>query len=571
MLTTDWVLSPRQYGLKHDRDIAVPVCSGETLDCDIFRPDAPGKFPVILSVHAYSKSDQTAPLTPIGLAMPIAHIEAGDPNFFVRRGYVHVIMNIRGTGRSSGEFGNLDDRSISEIADAIAWLAAQPWSNGRVGMFGISYFAIVQHRVAALHPPALKCIFAPYGWNDAYRDRYYHGGILSWAFARAWIPTLDNPRFDQTHREALGPERFRAALDNVRNDPELQQVPFLREVMNAADVAHHRLILDFLINQLDGPYYRERSVDFRSDKPSVPAFLGGCWGIYGLHLPGAFRAFDGWHGPKKLMIGPPIYLDRPFYQYQYESLRWFDHWLKDNDTGMMDEEPVRVFIVNTGTWKTSSSWPLPETRWTPFYLHRDGLLSEHEFWADEAPTSFVDSPHERGTASFTTPPMVETTEICGPIVLTLYASTTVNEVLWFVSLLEIDRDGSERLLTRGWLRGSQRRLDPELSKPWQPYHTHDRREPLTPGEIYKFDIEVRPYGIRLDPGKRLKLRIRTCDDERPENDLQAIGLGHLNGATTGVITIHHDTEHPSCLLLPVTAGNLVGTFMSGGALPLTMK
>jgi uncharacterized protein len=271
------------------------------------------------------------------------------------------------------------------------------------------------------------------------------------------------------------------------------------------------------------------------------------------------------------MIGPPIYLDRPFYQYQYESLRWFDHWLKDNDTGMMDEEPVRVFIVNTGTWKTSSSWPLPETRWTPFYLHRAGLLSEHEFWADEAPTSFVDSPHERGTASFTTPPMVEATEICGPIVLTLYASTTANEVLWFVSLLEIDRDGSERLLTRGWLRGSQRRLDPELSKPWQPYHTHDRREPLTPGEIYKFDIEVRPYGIRLDPGKRLKLRIRTCDDERPENDLQAIGLGHLNGATTGVITIHHDTEHPSCLLLPVTAGNLVGTFMSGGALPLTMK
>src|SRR5262249_16939879 len=125
MFTTDWALSPRQYGLKHDRDIAVPVCSGETLDSDIFRPDPPGKYPVCRSVHAYLKSDQTAPLTPIGLAMPIAHIEAGDPNFFVRRGYVHVIMNIRGTGRSSGEFGNLDGRSISEIADAIAWLAAQ--------------------------------------------------------------------------------------------------------------------------------------------------------------------------------------------------------------------------------------------------------------------------------------------------------------------------------------------------------------------------------------------------------------------------------------------------------------
>jgi predicted acyl esterase len=129
----------------------------------------------------------------------------------------------------------------------------------------------------------------------------------------------------------------------------------------------------------------------------------------------------------------------------------------------MDEPPIQLFIQNTGEWKAAHEWPLPETQWTEFYLHKDDLLSEHELWPDEIASSFVDSPQERGSVTFVTPPMVENTEVCGPMVLNLHASTTDTEVLWFVNFLEIDKSGSERVLTRGWLRGSQRRIDPEKS------------------------------------------------------------------------------------------------------------
>ena len=143
-------------------------------------------------------------------------------------------------------------------------------------------------------------------------------------------------------------------------------------------------------------------------------------------------------------------------------------------------------------------------------------MSEHEFWPGETPSTFVDSPFERGALTFATPRFVEATEICGPIVLTLYGATTSTDVLWFVSLFEVRPNGSERLLTRGWLRGSQRALDNDRSLPWQPYHAHTGREPLEPGEVYRFDIEVRPYGLLMQPGSRLALRIKCADDERPQ-------------------------------------------------------
>ncbi len=205
--------------------------------------------------------------------------------------------------------------------------------------------------------------------------------------------------------------------------------------------------------------------------------------MFGFHMPGDMRAFQNWRGTRRMIMGPPIYLDRPVYQYAYESLRWFDHWLKGMDNGIMDEPAVKLFIVGSNEWKTADDFPVPGTRWTPFYLHPDGYLSEHECWTDDATSSYADSAFERGAIEFATPPMVENTEICGPIVLNIYGSTTDTEVLWFTSLWLIEEDGERRMLTRGWLRGSQRALDAEKSKPWQPVHAHTKHEPLTPGEI----------------------------------------------------------------------------------------
>ncbi len=564
MFSMDWATSAREgFAVRRERDISIPLRGGMTLDCDIVRPDRAGRFPVILGVHAYPKSDQFTDLMPEGLSMARGHMEAGDSAFFARRGYAHVVANIRGTGGSGGYFGNIDARSVADIAEALEWIASQPWSTGRVAMTGVSYFSLVSQRVAALKPPSLRCIWAPFGWNDAYRDRYYHGGIFGYGFMRGWLKTVDNLRLSQEDAAAVNNSETRERIERAKADPEIAAIPFLMDILQNPAAGSNPLMVEVITRPFVDEYWRERSVDFTTPI-DVPATLGGCWGIYGLHLPGAFRAFEHWRGPRRLLVGPPVYLDRPVYQYQYDQLRWFDLWLKDNDTGILADAPVQLFIDGSGNWKDARQWPVPETRWTPFYLHDGGLLSEREPFRGADASSFEDAPQAHGELRFATPPMVEETEICGPIALKLYASTSDREILWFATLFAIDPAGSERLLTRGWLRGSQRRTDPQASRPWQPHNSHRTREPLVPNEVTEFDIEVRPYGLVLKPGYRLALRLKCADDEAPKDALQWIAQGHVSRPFASTITVHHSPEFPSCLLLPVTRGNRIGTYMSGG-------
>ena len=571
MITQEWSTSERKYGMIVERDVPIPMGDGTILDCDIFRPDGKGPFPAILGVHAFDKPSQSAASMPKAFNVVNGSIEAGDSKFFAHRGYAHIIANVRGTGKSGGEFLNYGAREDEDTSEIIDWASSQPWCNGNVGMFGVSYFAITQLKVAALNPKNLKAIFAPFGYTDLYRDKCYHGGILSHGFLAGWA----NRTFSKTvqHRpdvkwsswtqKALGDAKFKQTLESALKDPEIRAVPSLMEALKNPVKDANPVILDIVLNPLDGEYYHERNV--RHEDIKVPTYLGGCWGIYGLHLPGAFRAWEKIPAPKKMVIGPPVYLDRPLYQYQYESLRWFDYWLKGIDTRIMEEPSVRLFVMGTGEWKASEGWPLAETKWTPFYLHRDGLLSEHEFWPNEGCSSFEDNLfNQRGGLTFLSPPLVENTEVIGPIALNLYASTTADEVLWFISLFDVGPAGEEKLLTRGWLRGSQRQIDPQKSKPWEPFHPHTKREPLNPNEIYEFKIKIIPTGNLFRAGHRIGIRIRCVDDEKPATTLDRVAQGHVWRQAPSWITVYHDSDHPSCLLLPVTKGNTIGTFISGG-------
>ena len=481
MLTQNWRTSQREYDVVIETNLTIPVSDGITLDADMSRPDTSDPVPVLLSAHSYSKEDQYTDLIPTGFSHKRGHMEAGDGQFFARRGYIQVVLNVRGTGLSGGTYDNLGERTIQDICEAIEWLAEQDWCDDNVGMFGMSFFAIVQNMVAAKNPPALKAIFAPFAYTDMYRDRYYHGGILSHGFMKMWLPTLANPKLAPLLQQEIGDAAFQELVEAAQADPDIAAVPFLSEALAAPLEERFALIAEILAQPLDNDYYRDRSLDYENDKPAVPAYLGACWGVFGLHLPGAFRSWENWAGPKCLTIGPPLYLDRPIYQYQYESLRWFDHWLKGKETGLNEENPVRVFMVGSGEWKEGDQWPFPETRWTPFYLHNDGWLNEHELFEHDDATNFEDAPDNHGEVQFWTGGMVEKTEICGPIALNLHAETSASEVLWFISLLHRDADGKERLLTRGWLRGSQRELDADKSLPWQPYHKHTSRTSINPG------------------------------------------------------------------------------------------
>jgi predicted acyl esterase len=573
MFSTEWRTSQRNYDVTIERNVRIPIAGGLTLDSDIFRPRGGGRFPAILAIHPYYKAQQSMEMMPIAFSGERALIEAGDFNFYARRGYAFVVANLRGTQASDGYFGNLDPdpQTIRDADEVIEWIAAQPWCDGSVGMSGISYFSVVQKRVAALKPPHLKAIFAPYGWTDSYRDLYFRGGIMAHGFLNYWIRRY-SPEFRIKNflREQWGDEKYNQAIAEVMNDPDIMAIPGFKQALSNPDQGCHPLLCEILLHPLldqqGGQYYRERAIDFSGDM-TIPAYFGGDWKGYAFHLAGDIRAFEAWKGPKKLTIGPGIYLDRPFYQYAYESLRWFDYWLKGIETGIMDENPVQLFIQNTGQWKSAEKWPVPGTKWTPFYLHSDGLLSEHELWPNEGFSTYEDSPYHRGGLEFNTPPMVESTEICGPIVLNLFGSTTGTDVFWFASLWELRPDGEEELLTRGWLRGSQRKLDTASTRPWQPIHRHAEREPLTPNTIYEFNIEIRPYGILLLPGHRLKLKIRGADDETPKTFIDHLGQGQICRQGTSHVTVYHNAEHPSHLLLPITAGNRIGTFISGGKLP----
>jgi len=577
MFSIKWKTSPRKYNVIVERDVKIPMKDGVKLSCDIFRPESSEKFPAILGFHCYHPSGQTGQIKPTAISTAQwrhpgqertnASLESGDPNFFVRRGYVHIVCNARGTGKSEGKWDFVGQREVQDVYEVIEWMANQEWCDGNVTMFGVSYFAWIQLFVAAQNPPHLKTIFCPWGATDFYRDLFYRGGIISYRWPIGWSQTsltYSNCRPYNHSKKEMGEEAYQDAIARALQDEDMRTNSDIVQVLKNPEAGANPFIVDLILHPLYDKYWKERTVDYENIR--IPAYIGACWANYGIHLPAAFRSWEKLNVPKKMIIGPPIYLDRPLYQLQHEAVRWFDYWLKGIETGIMDEPPIRLFIMGTDEWKEAKDWPLPETKWTPFYLHEYGLLSEHEFWPNEGSDSFEDSPWMRGSLKYCTPPMVENTEIVGPITLKLYASTTDTEVFWVISLFEIDEEGNERLLTKGWLRGSHREIDVKRSKPWEPYHPHNKSEPLKPGEIYEFDISLVPTGNLFKAGSRVGLKISSVDDE-PTNPMELIAAGSLRRQSVSRITVYRNAGYPSCLVLPITRGNILQTFMSGGKYP----
>ena len=564
-------LSKRQYGIITERDVFVPVSDGVNIAVDLFRPDNDGKFPALLSISPYSKELQSARVWPGGMGTSIvrgqsdAGIEAGPTDFFVRRGYVHIIGAARGTGKSGGIYKYMCHREVRDIHDIVEWAAKQPWCDGNVSMLGTSYFAWSQQQTAALQPPHLKAICPFFAATDAYRDAWYHGGILPSRFTNMLfaLSAMSIHTEASVAREELGEDAFKEAIARALADRDISADPGFVASLANPDMLGNAAKVDVLLHPTDSPYWRERSVvDY--DKIKIPAYLGCGWGMYTLHLPGAFRSWANLKVPKKMVIGPPIYLDRPVYQYQWELLRWYDYWLKGIDTGIMDEPPVKLFVMGANEWKMADDWPVPGTRWIPFSLHTGGILCEIEPWPEAPSASYGDAPGKRGSLKYYSPTLVENTEVIGPIALNLYASCKSTEIYFFVSLWDVDPEGNETLLTRGYLKGSHREIDEERSKPWQPFHTHTNPKPLVPGEIYEFAIEIMPTANLFKAGHRICLKITGATDEQPKTTIQFVHEPHISSQTPDIVTIYHDADHPSHLLLPITRGNIIGTYLSGG-------
>lgn len=555
MAAEEWrhrVSQPR-YAVKAERDLRIRMRDGVHLGADLYAPDAPGEFPVLLSLSPYGKDVQKLPVPPFPTDSRLGNggIESGNSEFFAERGYAHLIVDCRGTASSEGTYSFLDSHEYRDGHDVIEWAAQQPWCDGNVGMLGTSYFSMIQYGIAATRPPHLRAICAIDALTDLYRHWAYHGGVLSIGFIVHWWAIA----LAHTVREPLSDAETDERVKTLVEHPDIKAYPTAYiALVNRMKNPHLRHIL---LHPTDGPYYKGRSP--RLEEIAVPTYIIGRWTAWGLHLPGAFEAFDRIRAPRKLEVLVPesgAGFTRPWLKECHETvLRWYDHWLKGIDTGIMEEPPVRLHVQGTGSFRYSTGWPLPGTEWQALYLREGGrLLSEPPGTRGES-GSFVNDPGlQRGepvpAVTYATEPRDDDLEITGPLALNLFASLDSPDTNWIVELRSLAPAGSS-LITIGWLKASHREVDKARSRPWRPFHSHTYPAPVVPGEVVRYAIELRETSFVVPRGHRLQLVIKGQDAPWEGSGYHRELFTHLPNSARVHHVVHHSSEYPSHLLLPV--------------------
>lgn len=573
---------PTFEGFVEERDTMVPMRDGVRLSVDVYRPKTEERVPALLAFAVYNKDlqgpDIMQALSPQPAWSPLwsGWLEAGDTKFLTSRGYAHIIGAPRNFGKSEAG-GSREWDSY----DLIEWIAQQPWCDGNVGMIGISGFGAEQFNVAKQRPPHLKAIFpfdprGSYGKLGSFREEY-PGGVLH--LFRYLISHNIVMHQNKGQPGSLPPEKEKLWQEAMRN-PDYKMYPHVYNVLTMKG-QHMPQIFDLLID----PFDREETVaqaEADYDKVDVPAYTGSGWYGYSYktHLNGAQSWFANIKSPKKLMLCGPAHVERPFHAFHHEILRWYDHWLKGIDTGVMSEPPVKFWVMGANEWRYADDWPLPETQWTPFYLKSWGRLQSQAFvpasaGEDQAPDAFVQMPltqtAEVQKLRYMTDPLPHDVLIAGPATLNLFAAIDQDDTAWIVSLKDIGPDPSvqtaregersvpvglpEREVSRGWLKASHRTVDPERSKPGRPWHplTRAAQKPVTPGEIDEYAIEILASANLFKAGHRICVDIMAMDVPSGvggATNVEYISY-HLCSSRTTLHKIYHDGQRPSHLLLPV--------------------
>jgi len=524
------------YKIRVEKDVFIPMHDGVRLAADIYHPDDKGKFPALLAYGPYGKELQALVLTfpPQARPSPLwdGGIEAGDTNYIVPRGYAHIIVDARGTGKSEGECcgvygvgGGYEGRDCYDLVD---WIARQPWCDGNVGMVGISYFASVQILAAAEKPPHLKAIFANGGHYDAY-ELAYHGGIM-WLMPRA---SREGRGGDSGYalgnaysamKKRLSREEFERRVQERLNDPDIRNYPNFYHILHYPD--SHPLFIDLLLNPSDGPFYWGGQPINQCDKVTIPTHLSVKWGR-GWTVDGTIDCYLGVKGPKKLELQPL--------------------------------PPIKIFVEGIKQWRYEQEWPLKRTNWTKFYLRPRGrLFMEPEPLDTESvpPDGFYQAPLTvtSGVQSlkWASPPMVEEMEVTGPAVLYLYASIDTDDTNFIVKLYDIDPHGNKSQLTTGWLKASHRELDKNKSTPWRPHHPHTRSIPVVPGEVCEYAIRIYSFSNVFRVGHRMELELSSQESLTDATmALLPPDSFHLPSGRATTHKIYRDRNHPSYLLLPM--------------------
>ena len=374
-------LSAPEHGIVHDINVAVPVRDGVSLVADVHRPDTVGRFPVLVAASPYPRQIQD-------LGAPMGFIEAGNTEFWVSRGYVHLIANVRGTGGSGGEFGFFDSQERRDMHDLVEWAAAQPWCDGNVGMIGISYFAMTQLEAAVERPPHLKAIFPLAVTSDLFEAASHHG-LVSSAFITPFLSMmgLTAARSDefwrsvplQLARKVLALPPLHRKFGTMNGEAA---VTLMHQLLKLPHDPHpwDELWLDVFVNHpVRDEWWDDRDLTALLKNIDIPVYLGCDWENVPLHLPSTFLSWKGLaHNPNVQMgLLDQFGLTWPWESLHTEALAWYDHWLKGHDTGILDGDRVRYALPGAEGWHSSASWPPPATC-RELALRADGALDADE-------------------------------------------------------------------------------------------------------------------------------------------------------------------------------------------------
>ncbi|MHB8076290.1 CocE/NonD family hydrolase [Desulfosporosinus fructosivorans] len=510
------------YGLIW-KEVQIPMRDGSYLAANLYQPDFPGEFPVLITICPYGKDlhfSQFAPINPtiakeysqLQDKGPLLSWETPNPEFWVPQGYALLRIDERGIGNSPGKLDILSESLKRDYYDAIEWAGNQSWSIGKVGLIGISYLAMSQWAVASEQPPHLACIVPWEGTVDYYAEFCYPGGIQANGFLSFWWKNGILPR-------QYNPDKKFSEEQLIAN-----RVEFPEMVKNTP---------------LRDESWIKRSADL--SKIKVPMLSASNWFSAGMHTRGNFHAFQYAAAENKWLevhIGSHV---AGFYTEEGRALqkKFLDYWLKGIDTGLMREPKVKLAIPRGGknyTWRYENEYPLKRTQWTRFYLDADSnrltkepppRMTSQDYEGDRDQESaswlkpmrkvFTKAEDSSKRVLFETAPFEHETEILGPIKLRLWASSSTDDMDIFVSLRNIDPQGNEVVnsgalseafpISKGWLRASLRKTDEKRSTEYKPYYTFDESQKLTPHEVYPLDIEIWDSAIVFDKGHRLLIEI----------------------------------------------------------------
>jgi predicted acyl esterase len=513
-------------GMKVEWDVPIRMLDGTVLRADVFRPVDDGRYPVIMTHGPYAKGlafqqgysgmwkSLTAahPEVLAGSSGQYQNWETVDPEKWVPDGYACVRVDSRGAGRSPGRLDIFSPRETQDYYECIEWAGTQPWSSGKVGLLGISYYAVNQWQVAALQPPHLAAICPWEGASDYYREFSRHGGILN-IFSSLWYPVQVS-----SVQHGVG-ER------GVRN-PNTGELVAGPDTLPDGELATHRsdALAELRARRYDDQYYRVRSAEL--EKITVPVLSAANWAHH-LHTRGNFEGYARAASDHKWLEVHGLEHFAEFYTDYGVALqkRFLGHFLKGEDTGWDQQPPVQLNVRHiNGSFELRSEqeWPLARTTWTRLHLHPHGRTL-----AQESPlaTESVDFAALGHGVTFTAEPFPDEAEITGPAAARLFISSTTTDADLLLTLRVLDPNGKDvtfvsgldpaGVVGMGWLRASHRATEPDRSLPYRPWHPHDRAETLTPGESVPMDVEIWPTSVVIPAGYRLAVTIQGRDFEVP--------------------------------------------------------